>query len=283
MNQRLTTLVFLCLTMLALSGCKRTPASEGSTESESQDTPAVNVADDKPTQDEQAVEPAIADDEASPAIQLKVNTKTSRVDFLMTAPVENIHGIAKGATHGTLAIDPSNIGHTHGEIRIDLDKLVLLQATVDEETGAFKKEIKNAKQNEHMKTWFQISSDAPKAMREKNRWIKFNIKSITSPSVNDVTSVEGDVRKVKAKVNGDFTLHGRTVKKTAYVEATFKYSGDELQSVSIRSLRPVLVNLKRHDIQPRSAFDKLAQKTLSALGQKVAEAAPVKLDFTLVP
>ena len=244
-------------------------------------TEAPESAADTPSEAAEATKQPAAD--TSSASDFVVSTGRSHVDFVMKAPVEHIHGVAKRSVHGGLRIDPTDISKTSGQIRIDLDKLELFQAVLDEDTGKFTEETKNAKQNAHMKTWFQISKDAPAKMREANRWITLKVNKISKPSANDVTQLQGDARKIKATVEGNFTLHGRTEPKKAAVQATFNYKGDALQSVSIRSVRPVSVSLTQHDIQPRSAFDKLAQKTLAALGQKVADTAPVTFRFTLLP
>ena len=78
-------------------------------------------------------------------------------------------------------------------------------------------------------------------------------------------------------------IHGHTVPKSARVELTFTFEGDTATGVRVRSLEPVSVGLEEYDVRPRSAFGTLAQRTLAALGEKVATAAPVTFDFRAMP
>ena len=88
---------------------------------------------------------------------------------------------------------------------------------------------------------------------------------------------------ITSTVVGDFRLHGRKNEKRAKVEVTFAFAGDKPESVKVRSLEPLPIGLDEFDVHPREAFGKLAAKTLSALGSKVATAAPVRLDLTAKP
>lgn len=118
-------------------------------------------------------------------------------------------------------------------------------------------------------------------MREKNRWVELRIEKIVDVQPQaDVGRLGGAERKITATVVGDLRLHGRVSKKRAQVEATFAYDGNEPRSVTIRTTQPVAVGLEEHDVRPREAFGKLAQKTLGALGNKVASEAPVQLELT---
>jgi hypothetical protein len=56
------------------------------------------------------------------------------------------------------------------------------------------------------------------------------------------------------------------------------FEGDEPRSMRINTRAPISIGLAEHDIRPRSAFGTLAQATLSSLGQKVAEAAPINFE-----
>jgi polyisoprenoid-binding protein YceI len=220
---------------------------------------------------------------AAAARRFVVDTSSSKVDFLMKAPIENIHGVGAKSIHGELMVDSNDLSATRGQIKIDLDQLEVFQSKLDEETGAFTEETKSEKQNNDMRAWFEISDDVPAGIRERNRWITFDIEDVLVQSGNDLAQLQGVERKIKARISGNFTLHGHSEAITADVNLSFRFDGDELESIRVSSAHPVQVNLARYDVRPRSAFEKLAAKTLGALGQKVAESAPVAFSFALTP
>ncbi|MEM9194063.1 MAG: hypothetical protein AAGF12_33115 [Myxococcota bacterium] len=209
-----------------------------------------------------------------------INSSGSKVDFVMEAPLENIHGVAEDSIAGDLFIDLNDITNSRGLVKIDLDQLELFQQKRESEEDEYGEEVKDDTQNAHAKTWFQISEDTPEEVRSANRYIQFNIKSISEASASNILEMEGNERTVTMTVTGDFRLHSRTVEQTAKLEFVFTFDGDEPESVRIRTTEPVAVSLRDHEIRPRSAFDQLAEATLSALGQKVAESAPVTFELT---
>ena len=220
---------------------------------------------------------------AASAIDVTLDASTSAVDFVMTAPVEHIHGRAPESMEGALSLDLHDLTQSRGLVKTDLLKLEVLQSKIDEETHEFTEERRNERQNGHMRTWFQISDDAPAEEREANRWVEFRIDEVRDVDHADVTAMTGDDREVHLAVAGQLRVHGVTVPKTAELALVFHYSGDTFQSVDVRTLHPIDVNLAEHHIQPRSSFETLAQKTLGALGQKVADAAPITFSVTARP
>lgn len=223
---------------------------------------------------------APAEKRSESAKTFEIDTAGSKLSFLMTAPIEKIHGEAADSAKGQLFIDPADISKTSGLIQVDLDKLVLYQQKRADENGEYGERVKSDKQNEHAKTWLEISADAPADQRELNRWVEFRIDKVIETSATDVNKLSGAERKLTATVEGELRLHQRKVRKQAKVEATFKYDGDKPTSVTIKSVAPVVVDLDSHDVRPRELFGKLAQKTLSDMGQKVAKEAPIELQIT---
>jgi hypothetical protein len=217
------------------------------------------------------------------AAAFEVQTQDSKVTFQMDAELEKITGRAPDAISGEFFIDLKDVTKTTGLLKVDLDKLSIYQKKRDDAEGEFGEEVKNDKQNEHMRTWFEISEDAPKEVREKNRFVEFKIDKIERASAKDVTKLSGPERTVTATAHGDFRLHGRVTKKAIPVEAVFKFQGDEVTGVSLKTSEPFGVGLDEHDVRPRSAFNKLADKTLDALGAKVAKVAKVTLELSAKP
>jgi hypothetical protein len=163
---------------------------------------------------------------------------------------------------------------------VDIDPLELFQQKREDAEGEFGEEVKSDTQNEHARTWFQFSEDAPEEVRNVNRYAQFGVTRISDASATNVLEMEGAERTVTATIHGDFHLHGHTTQKSAQVELVFTFEGDDVRSMRVRTVAPVDVGLAEHDIRPRSAFGTLAQATLSTLGEKIAEAAPVTFELT---
>jgi len=209
-----------------------------------------------------------------------LDRSSSNVEFLMEAPLENIHGVADQSMEGDLFVDLTDLTESRGLIRIDIDGLEILQRRRPSDGEELGEETRNERQNEHMRTWFQISDDAPDEVRNANRYAQFNITRVSDASAASVLDMEGAERVITATVHGDFRLHARTTQQSARLELTFAFEVDNPVSMRVRTLEPVPVGLDDHAIRPRSAFGALAEATLTTLGQKVAEAAPITFEFT---
>jgi hypothetical protein len=213
------------------------------------------------------------------AKKFAIDAASSKVDFVMDAPEEKIVGHVPGASTGTLQIDFMDVTKTTGLIQVDISGLTLFQAKPDKD-GKLGPEKKSDAQNEHARTWLEISTDAPEAARKENSVVQFSIKSIEAKGEKNLTKLTGAERKVMLAATGDFLLHGHKSEKVAELEATFTFEGDKPVSVTIKSVKPFAVDLAEHDVKPRDAFGKLALKTLAKLSTKVAKDAMVSLDVT---
>jgi hypothetical protein len=212
-----------------------------------------------------------------------VNQAASKVSFQMDAELEEISGRAPQSVSGSLHVDLQDITRSTGLIKIDLLQLSIYQkkrGSADEEFG---EEVKNDKQNEHMRTWLQISSDGPADQVELNRYVEFKLEKIESQAEKNPSKLSGDTRRLDLTVTGSLRLHGRSTTHTFPAEAVFSFSGDKVQKLQVTSKEPIGVDLEKHDVRPRSAFDQLAEKTLSALGAKVAKVAQVSLQLEAEP
>ncbi len=256
---RLSTSFTFLAASLAFAGCgESTPAEAPSAPLEAPTAPATSTA-------------------------WQVATDGSAVDFIMEAPLENIHGRAPSSVNGELSLDLANLASSTALVRIDLLQLEVLQQKRETADQAFGEEVRSETQNEHVRTWFEISPDAPADVREANRWAEFRVERVDNVSEANVTGMSGDERVVQATLHGQLRVHGHTVPKSARVELTFTYEGANATGVRVRSLEPVSVGLEEYDVRPRSAFGTLAERTLAALGEKVATSAPVTFDFRAAP
>lgn len=243
-------------------------------------TSLVAGCDDQPAQPlaptATALAPAV---KAATAQKFTVDPATTQVTFLMDAPEEKIRGVVAKSTTGVLEIDPHDLTRTTGVVFVDIAGLELFQTKTGED-GKPGTEEKVALQNEHARAWLEIGKDAPEVERAKNAKVEFAIRSIEKVSQKDVTAMQGAERKVTLTATGEVLLHQRKSTKTVDLEATFTFDGDTPKSVRVKTVKPFAVGLAEHDVRPREAFGKLAQKTLDVLAPKVAKEAPIELELT---
>jgi len=214
------------------------------------------------------------------AVKLTVDKAPSKIDFMMEAPKEKIHGKVTDATSGELNVDPNDLTKSTGLLTIDISSLEIFQAVADEKDGKFSEEKKSDAQNKHARTWLEISDDAPAKERADNARVQFAIKSIDVTGEKSLAKMTGPERKVMLVAKGEFLLHGHKAEKTTTLDATFKFDGDRLVSVLVKSAKPIAVDLAEFDVKPRDAFGRFAAKTLDVLAPKVNKEALVSVDFT---
>jgi hypothetical protein len=240
--------------------------------------------EDKPVVVVNSVSSALIPAKPAPmgAVKLIVDRAPSKVDFMMEAPKEKIHGKVADATSGELNVDPSDLTKSTGLLTIDISGLEIFQALSDDKDkdGKFSEEKKSDLQNKHARTWLEIADDAPAKERAENAKVQFSIKSIDVTGEKSLAKMTGPERKVTLMAKGDFLLHGHKAEKTAALDATFKFDGDKLVSVAVKSAKPITVDLAEFDVKPRDAFGRFAAKTLEALSPKVNKEALVSVDFS---
>lgn len=211
-----------------------------------------------------------------------IQKSQSQVGFAMDAPIEKIRGKVQNGVEGTLHIDPQDLKQTTGTISVDISELELFQQRKGED-GSFGEETKNETQNKHARQWLEIDPSTPEDIRKKNSRVEFRIKSIEQVSEKNVTKMPGTERVVTVKAKGDFLLHGRISEKVVDLEAKFTFDGDNIASLTVKTVSPFNAGLAEHDVHPRESFGVLAKKTLEVLSEKVARDALVSLELKAVP
>jgi hypothetical protein len=250
--------------LLAVAGC-------GETKTDKPATAAATV---------QATPPPPPKPASPGAVKLVIDAPSSKVDFLMEAPQEKIAGHVRGSSSGTLQVDPMDLTRSTGVLAVDIGGMEIFQTKADKDGKFGGEEKKVDAQNQHARTWLEISSDVPDAQREQNGRLSFIIKSVEVAGEKDLMKLPGAERMANLKVTGDFALHGKTVSKVLEIAATFKMEGDKIASVALKTTKPFAVGLAEHDVRPRDAFGKLAAKTLDILSPKVNKEALVSIDVT---
>ena len=241
--------------------------------------------DDKPPPPAVVIAPAAtalapAKPAAMGAVKLAIQKAPSKIDFMMAAPKEKIHGTANDSTTGDLNVDPNDLTKSTGLITIDISGLEIFQAVAADSDGKFAPETKSDAQNKHARIWLEISDDAPADKRAEYSKVQFSIKSIDVAGEKSLTKMTGAERKVLLTAKGEFLLHGHKADKTVELAATFKVEGEKIVSVSVTTVKPIPVDLAEFDVKPRDAFGRFASKTLDVLSPKVNKEALVSINFT---
>lgn len=191
--------------------------------------------------------------------------------FDLKAPLENIKGVVK-ATSGELELDPYDLTQSRGSVAIDVSTL---------ETHTFGDAKEDATQTEHARTWLEVGKGN---MKEQHKLARFTISKIDTVSAKNVLQLPGDSRTVTLTATGDFLLHGVKQEKTVELTLVFTFIGDSPTSVTVKSAKPMTVNLKAHDIKARGdKGEELVAKTLELFGKKVAEDASLTFELTAKP
>jgi polyisoprenoid-binding protein YceI len=220
------------------------------------------------------------------SVKLAIDEGTSSMRFLMDSPLEKIDGDAPGSASGEIAVDLEDLSKSNGLVKIDLDKLTLYQQRRKDEGDSYSERKKNDLQNSHARDWFQIvpkEGEVTPEQAAQNRIAELRIDKLDSP-VKSVLELPGPERKVAATVTGTLRLHGRQAQKSAKVELTFRFAGDKLESLGIKTLEPLVVELEKFDIHPRDAAGKLTKTVTEVIATtlkgKLKNEAPVMVELS---
>lgn len=223
------------------------------------------------------------------SVVLSVDGPTSSVKFLMDSPLEKIDGDAPGSASGELSLELEDLSKSSGLLKVDLDKLVLYQQKRGDENADYGARVSNAKQNEHAREWLELAPREGQVTPEQaadNRFVEYRIDKV-DPSVNDVLALQGAERKVTATVSGTLRLHGRKAPKSAKLELVFRFDGDRLESLRVRSLEPLVVELDKFEIHPRDGTGKLVKSITETIATtlrgKVQNEAPIVIELLARP
>ena len=233
----------------------------------------------KVAQKTEEVKASAVEPEGHEALAFEIAKEGGKVRFEMEAPMERQDGVVpESAVRGEVFFDLKDLSKSTGLINVDIAELEIFQQKA-KEAGAYGEREKSELQNEHMRGWLEIGPDAPEEERTKNSLVQFEMKSISSSSVQDVSAMQGAARVVRFEALGEFRLHQRSSTKTVELEAEFHYEEDAPVSVHVKSVKPFVVDLDEHGVRPRTAFGMLAKKGLAAMSPKVGKDVQVSVDF----
>lgn len=200
---------------------------------------------------------------------------------------------------GDLDIDLLNLEATRGQVEIDLTGL-----RMQDDEGADDRQASSRAQN-----WLELGASRPPAARERFRWARFVIESVTDLSAEAAhegrrekpkapgpdagaggasAAPSGEIRTVDLTVKGKLRLHGYEVVQVAALRAAFHYAapataGAVPTRVVLTTRRTIPVSLTAHDIRPRDALGTVIASEMQLIGTEVAREARVSVLLEATP
>jgi len=207
---------------------------------------------------------------------------------------------------GTLEVDLYDLSRSRGSVELDLGS-VAMEADELELRRRYTAQALN---------WLDIGPSRPEAERERLRWARFTIRSISAMSASaahegrrikrepapdaakTTDTVEGgpppgrgppsETRAVSLSASGELTVHGVRVDAVADLSVEFDYPeapqpGARPTQLVIRTRRPLVVSLKTHDIKPREDTGVFVARDMKLVGTLVSPEARVELELTAKP
>jgi hypothetical protein len=181
--------------------------------------------------------------------------------------------MAKGL-RGQLQVDVADLLRTRGAISVDLSSI---------EMSSFMDDDKNRRQTADALRWLEVDESEPPDVRDRYRWAEFTIQRITSAEPNDLTRLEGSVRQARIRVQGELSLHGRTVPRDATLAVSFAFEGPVARNVVVDTVEDLHVDLPLHDVRPRDERGKLLDKLSTLYVDAIGETVDVALNLALEP
>jgi polyisoprenoid-binding protein YceI len=216
---------------------------------------------------------AAAKPDDTDVVRVRVET-LGMASFVFDAPREKIKGkLTK--FRGNIDLFPKDMKRSRGKVEVDLTDLA---AT----SFADPKQVKsNATQTEQAKAWLEVGPENEVVTREKHRWATFEFTTVeqAEPSkISQAPDKEGG-RVIHLTLSGQFKLHGVAVTKQVKLDATFVGPPELPNSVQIKTVEPIRMSLKEHDIKPRDPKGKLVVGALEKLGKKIDDTALLSIDI----
>lgn len=213
-----------------------------------------------------------------------VDTKKAKVEFAMDAPLEKIRGrVPSSAVSGAAWVEKDKGFKISGAFRVALNDLELFQRKA-KKGGKFGEEVKNDTQNKHARNWLEIDEDAPAQERKKNLLASFSFEKLTQLSSPKLKELAPGEHKTEWRAQGPFIIHQRAQELQATLTIVLEKQADgALRLKQIATAKPIPIDLEKFDVRPRTAFGKLAQKSLSMMSEKVAQVADLSVSLALSP
>jgi hypothetical protein len=251
--------------------------------------------------------PPPAPSEPWPAQARTSAQRSQRVRFIIAKPSEAAfelktrktrHAGTVRVARGELDIDLLNLEATRGQVEMDLTSI-----RMQDDEGEVDRHASARAQN-----WLDLGSSRPAAARDRFRWARFVIESVTELSAEAAHegrreklpdppdagaggapgAPRGEVRRVDLTVKGQLRLHGYEVVQVVSLRAAFHYAapataGAVPTRVEFTTRRTFPVGLAAHDVRPRDALGTVIASEIELIGTEVAREARVSLQLAARP
>ncbi len=209
------------------------------------------------------------------------------------------HRGVMGVARGELEIDLLDLSASRGHVEVDLTSVRMLDEDGEPDRQASARAL----------NWFELGSSRPPAGRERFRWARFVIESVSDTSSE--AAHEGrlqpapkpaadagaggssgqqpaQIRIVDLTMKGKLRLHDYEVVQVVALRAAFHYAapataGAVPQQIVLTTRRSFPVGLAAHDIRPRDALGTEIASDMKLLGTEVAREARVTLHLEATP
>lgn len=200
-------------------------------------------------------------------------------------PSGTFHGVS-----GALHLDPNALTGAEGSVTVDLSSIRMDGAGSDDTYSIA------------ARNWLGLGASIPSNERERLRFARFTISTITSSSAPAAylgrrvpvrTDVETEPptkerRRVSLTALGHLEVRGLRTTREARLDVDFDYaepadSSSKPLRIWIRTARPLDVPLAEHDVAPRDEQGRLRASDLPLLGRVVGSTARVDVQLLAVP
>ena len=198
-----------------------------------------------------------------------------KTSVMIDAPLEKFQGNTPKLS-GVLDVNAGDLKASSGEVLADLDAFT---------THPFTDKDKNDSQTEHAKNWFEIGEKVEQKMRDDYRMARFTIEKIDESSAKSVAEApeKDGMRTVTLKVSGTLRVHGRSAKKTAVIDVSFKGPPEAPTEITFKTKDPLVASLAEHDVKPRDTTGKFLAGALEAVGKKIDDKAQISVEGSAKP
>ena len=146
-----------------------------------------------------------------------------------------------------------------------------------------------------MLNWFEIGPDVDAKAREKNRWAVFDIKKIIKADPADLKAAKPFTDEIgtgyffNITAEGPLTVHGVKSNKTVELAVSLwdvnpagKRYKHAQRVLLMRTVKPIEISMKAHDVKPRDTTGQFLSKALSVVGLKISDEVQISLDLRAV-
>jgi hypothetical protein len=198
------------------------------------------------------------------------------------------------APTGEFALDVVELARSSARAKFDLSRLTLLESA----TPGYDFDAGRAL------AWLGLGSEVGLVERERHRVAEFRslvLSELSAPSAHAArarrdrpkprdpdASENADVRTVELTAEGELSLHGYRTEHAVRLRLLLHYPvsatpGARPTRVVVTTLRPLVVSLAAHHVEPRNAAGEALPTERAVLGSELSRDARVSLELHAVP